>query len=239
MSKKAKCILHADFETPGVISDWMKIKEFSLEVIEPFKGGQLTNHDYDLLILMGGPQSPLQIEKYPYLKDEIHFVKEAITHSKTIIGFCLGAQIIGEALGAQTERSPHREIGVFPIQLTNDGKSDPLFSGFPERFDVIHWHSDMPGLTPECKILASNNGCPRQIVKYKNNIYGFQCHLEITQSGILDLIEACPNDLEPGTYIQNKETLLQKDYKSINKYISTILDRLVGATGFEPVTSAV
>ena len=58
---------------------------------------------------MGGPQSPMQIENAPYLLDEIELIKEAIQKEKRILGICLGAQLVAEALGAKTEPSPHEK----------------------------------------------------------------------------------------------------------------------------------
>jgi GMP synthase (glutamine-hydrolysing) len=71
------------------------------------------------------------------------------------MSFCLGAQLIGEALGAKTERSPEKETGVYPIELTAAGTRDPLLRGLPGTFPAIHWHNDMPGLTDDTAVLAS------------------------------------------------------------------------------------
>lgn len=54
--------------------------------------------------------------------------------------------MIGTALGGQTQISPHQGIGIFPIELTDAGKMDPLLTGLPEKFPVMHWHGEMPGL---------------------------------------------------------------------------------------------
>ncbi len=59
-----------------------------------------------------------------------------------ILGICLGMQIIGESLGAKTERSPNKEIVTYPIHLTKKGETDPIFKMFPKSFDVMHWHNE-------------------------------------------------------------------------------------------------
>jgi GMP synthase (glutamine-hydrolysing) len=225
---KILCLTHADFEGPGVIEAWAKQRNYDFNVCKPYKGQNgLEALEFDFLIIMGGPQSPIAIEEAPYLKDEIALIKKAIANNKIVLGFCLGAQLIGESLGGITKRSPNKEIGVYPIFLTSEGKQDPLFANFPESFGVIHWHNDMPGETVNSVVLASSEGCPRQIVRYAKSVYGFQCHLEISKEGIHDLIEACPNDLNPGKFVQNSEQLLQQNYTIINQYMITLLDRLV------------
>ena len=171
-------------------------------------------------------QSPLQIEESPYLADEIAAIKAALAQNKRVLGFCLGAQLIGEALGAKTARSPEKEVGVYPITLTAEGAKDPLLAGLGEVLPVIHWHNDMPGLTPDAVLLASSLGCPRQAVRYRDNVYGFQCHLEITRDGIAGMIKAVPDDLRPSRFTQPEEELMKQDYPTINNLMFTILDRL-------------
>lgn len=224
---KIKCITHADFETPGVIQTWAQKHHHNLEICMPYKGESCVNSDlFDFLIIMGGPQSPLKINEFPYLKDEILLIQQAIFQNKLVLGFCLGAQLIGEALGAKTEASPSKEIGVFPITLTPEGIQDPLFQSLPRTFPAIHWHNDMPGETKHSEILATSEGCPRQIVRYAPKVYGFQCHLEITKHGIQELIKACPADLSPSLFTQTPDELLTQNYGSIHHNLMIILERL-------------
>ena len=220
------CITHADFESPGVIEQWALDNNYGFKIEKPYKDEKLSTIDaFDLLIIMGGPQSPLKLNEFPYLSAEIDLIKTAISQNKKILGFCLGAQLIGEAFGARTARSPEKEVGVYPINLADEASNDLLLQGLPRRFSVIHWHNDMPGLTRSSVLLASSLGCPRQIIRYKNNVYGFQCHLEITLDGIKALIETVPEDLKPSKFTQSKEELLAQDYQSINNLMITILDR--------------
>jgi len=226
---KILCITHADFETPGVIEDWAKIKGHGFEIKRPYRGDVLPDIDtYDFLIVMGGPQSPLKLHESPYLSNEISLIKKAIEQNKKVIGFCLGAQLIGEACGAQTERSPEKEVGVFPITLNPEARNDPLLKDFPETVSVIHWHNDMPGLTQNAVILAHSQGCPRQVVRYNSRTYGFQCHLEMTLEDIRGMVQAVAADLTPqARYVQSADELFAQDYAPINAMMLKILDRLV------------
>lgn len=215
-------ILHADFERPGIIETWAEQNGHSQSICRPFAGEKLPSpNSYDLLILMGGPQDANGPESY--LKAEIALVQKTDT---PILGFCLGAQIIGEALGAPVQRSPHKEVGAFPLHLTSDGLQDPLLASLPATFPVIHWHGDMPGLTPDSKILAYSDGCPRQIIRYAPHIYGFQCHLEPALANIEAMIHHCPHDLKPGAYIQTATQLLAHDYLAMNRIMIQILNKI-------------
>ena len=130
-------------------------------------------------------------------------------------------------MGAKASRSPEKEIGIYPITLTNAGLIDPLLEGLGETFPVVHWHNDMPGETSSSVILAYSEGCPRQIIRYAPNIYGFQCHLEITADDFHQMANACPGDFKPSRFTQSKEVFAIKDFKSINQMMLQILERVI------------
>jgi GMP synthase (glutamine-hydrolysing) len=224
---KILCIMHADFETPGAITTWAQENNHDFMISKPYAGDDcLTETDFDCLIIMGGPQSASDADQSNYLADEVHLIQRAIADNKIVIGFCLGAQLIGEALGAKAEKSPEKEVGVYPIFLTEDAFSDHLLQGIPETLSAIHWHNDMPGLTEKAQILAYSAGCPRQIIRYAAKVYGFQCHMEITKQGIETLIAACPDDLKPTIFTQSSSEILMQNYDAINKTMFCILNQL-------------
>jgi len=221
-------ISHAVFESLGAIEKWVRDRDFQLTGSMPYKGEVLPDiKDIDFLCILGGPQSSTKIEKFPYLQDEINYIKQALDQDKYVFGVCLGAQLIGEALGAKTEQSPTKEVGVYPVTLTESGQADQLFDGFPKSFDVSHWHYDMPGIADGVEILAESKGCPRQAYRYGKKVVGTQCHFEFTLQSALRLIKNCPEDLSPGEYTQTVEELSKNDYCTINQRLFKILDRMI------------
>jgi GMP synthase (glutamine-hydrolysing) len=136
---KIHYVMHASFETPGFIDHGATDRGHHYSGTHIYKGQSLPDaQDIDLLIMMGGPQSPLQMGEFGYLRDEISLVAKVIEQRKPVIGFCLGSQLIAEALGAGTRRSPEKEVGTFPVQLTLEGTRDPILRDFPSEFDVLH-----------------------------------------------------------------------------------------------------
>ncbi len=224
---RIQTIIHAPFEKPGEIEAWATKKGLSLSYCNTYAGDELPNpEEVDLLILMGGPQSATDLDSYPYLKQEVTFTRKIIDLNKPVLGVCLGAQIIGECLGASTERSEYKEIGLFPIRLTSDGLDDPVFKNFSDTFDVMHWHGDMPGLTQDSVLLATSRGCSRQAIRYKDRVYGLQFHLEMTPELLKGMIEHCPQDLQAGEYIRTRQELLGSELGKVNKKIHVVLDYL-------------
>jgi len=220
--------MHVDFETPGIIEKWAADRGHVLEGTLTSVNHRLPGaHQIDFLIVLGGPQSASRTDDYPYLKGEIGLISAMIGQNKPVIGFCLGAQLIAEALGARTRQSPHKEVGGFPIELTEDGRSDPILKNLPSAFDVIHWHNDMPGLPDGAILLARSAGCPHQAFRFGDRTYGFQFHMEPTPESIKPLLENAADDLAPSQYTQTPEQILSFDFATMNRRMIQVLDSIV------------
>ena len=227
-------IIHEHFEAPGAYEIWGKNRGCSMSYSRVYQGDPLPEdlQSTDLLIIMGGPQSPATtLEECPWFdaQSEKPIISRAIKAGKMVIGVCLGSQLIGEALGAAFCHSPEKEIGKFPVRLTDAGKANPLFEDFGHELNVGHWHNDMPGLTPQAKVLAYSEGCPRQIVQYGERVYGFQCHMELTPEVVELLIEHSQNDLRRAAefrFVETAEKLRSHDYREMNQVLFSFLDKL-------------
>lgn len=227
-------IIHEHFEAPGAYEIWGKSRGCSLSYTRVYQDEPLPEEleSTDMLIIMGGPQSPATtLKECPWFdaQAEMRLIGRAIEAGKTVIGVCLGSQLIGEALGAAFCHSPEKEIGKFPVRLTDAGKTNPLFENFGGGLDVGHWHNDMPGLTPQAKVLAYSEGCPRQIVQYSERVYGFQCHMELTSEVVELLIEHSQNDLLRAgefRFVETAEKLRSHDYREMNQVLFSFLDKL-------------
>lgn len=224
---KIQAIKHAEFEGIGVIEKWAKENNYSVHFSNPYKGDLLPNtNDFDMLLIMGGPQSACELDKYPYLKEEISLIKEAINQEKYVIGFCLGAQLIAESLGAKTLKSENIEKGIFSVELTDAGKKDPILKHFGDKFEVAHWHCDMPGIPEGAELLAKSEGCSHQAFRYNEKTYGFQFHFEMTRQNLKDIISHLSCDASEGKYVQSEDQMMQHDIESINEKMITFLNQL-------------
>ena len=227
-------IVHEHFESPGACLHWAQDRGYTIGWSRVYAGDPLpANADgFDMLVVLGGPQSPrTTLAECAYFDThaEQNLIAQAIAAGRIVIGICLGSQLIGEALGAPVMQSPEKEIGKFPVRLTDAGKANPLFEDFGSVLNVGHWHNDMPGLTPQAKVLAYSEGCPRQIVQYGERVYGFQCHMELTPEVVELLIEHSPNDLRRAAefrFVETAEKLRSHDYREMNQVLFSFLDKL-------------
>jgi len=226
-------IMHEAYEGPGAFEQWALKRGHKYSFSRVYLNEELPQNfdNIDLLIVLGGPQRPSTTkDECPHFdsRKEINVIRQFITKEKAVIGVCLGAQLIGEALGAGFEKSPFKEIGVYQISKTESGTSNEKFSHFPPRVVVGHWHNDMPGLTKNAKIIAKSDGCPRQIIEYSKLVYGFQCHLEFLPKQIELLINNSENDLlSGGKYVQSAQDFRSNNYEEMNKLLYTFLDKLL------------
>jgi GMP synthase-like glutamine amidotransferase len=139
---------------------------------------------------MGGPMNVYEEDKYPFLKSEDLFIKEAIQSGRSILGICLGSQLIAKALGATVFKAPVKEIGWYEVSLTKEGLKDPLFSGFPKRFSVFQWHEDTFEIPNQAKLIVTSSSVPHQAFRYGGNVYGLQFHLEVTEEMVREWMES-------------------------------------------------
>lgn len=228
-------VIHESFEAPGALETWAIERGHSTGYSRVYAGEALpTSVDgIDLLLVMGGPQSPsTTTAECPHFDAaaEKTLIAKAVAAGKAVLGVCLGAQLIGEALGAPCEHSPQKEIGKFPITLTREGLGNEKFAHFGRSLDVGHWHSDMPGLTSDAIVIAYSEGCPRQIIEYGNLVYGFQCHMEFNHE-VVDLLIAYSEHelaaLRNHKYVQQPDVLRQNDHLQMNETLLVFLDKLV------------
>ena len=185
----------------------------------------------DLLVVLGGCQCPATTKEecgYFDAEREKALIRSYVEAGKMVVGVCLGAQLLGEALGASYAHSPEREIGPVKARLTPEGKNDPFFASFGDVFLAGEWHNDMPGLTEDSVIIAESDGCPRQIVRYGKYVYGFQTHMEFTHEIVAAGIEDAGGRLNcTGQFVQTEEQLLAFDYSEMNALLSSFLDAMV------------
>jgi GMP synthase-like glutamine amidotransferase len=168
-------------------------------------------------------------DQYPWLGDEKRLIRAAIDGGRSLVGVCLGAQLIAEALGAQVSRNPHKEIGWFPIRLTDLARRSPVCKDLPVELQVLHWHGDTFSLPSGALHLAESEACAQQGFLLDGRILGLQFHLEMTPTSLRTLCSQCAEELTPGPFVQSAEQMLAVSpvrYEETARVLEVLLDRL-------------
>jgi GMP synthase-like glutamine amidotransferase len=229
---------HVFFEGPGNIETWCIENGHLLSATKFFEDAVLPElSDIDWLIIMGGPMGVYDEEKFNWLAAEKQFIKKAIHAGKTIIGVCLGAQLLAETLGAKVYQNDYKEIGWLPVEVTPEGKNIHLFSNFENHAMVFHWHGDTFDLPQNAIHLAQSEACKNQAFLYKKKILGLQFHLEMNEQSLKEMLENGQSELISAKYIQSRNEILKhrKLIETNKKMLFTILDNLAEA-GAEPLS---
>ncbi len=151
---------HVPFEALGAIEPWLAARDAQIGWTRFFEDPRIPAPDaYDWLIVMGGPMSANDEAALPWLRDEKRAIAAAIDAGKTVLGVCLGAQLIASALGANVTPNREREIGWFPIERVADPAAHPIARAFPARAEVFHWHGETFDLPPCAVHLARSEAC--------------------------------------------------------------------------------
>ncbi|MEI6438022.1 MAG: type 1 glutamine amidotransferase [Candidatus Omnitrophota bacterium] len=181
-------IKHIEIEGPETLGSFFIDKGFQLKVLNLHAGDALPDdpRGIDAVVPLGGPMNVYEEDQYPFLKDEDVFLKKVLAEGVPVLGICLGAQLLAKASGGKVVRSPRKEIGWFTVDLTAEGKKDPLFAGLPDPLEVYQWHGDMCAPPDGAVLLASSEACPVQAFRYGAKAYGLQFHSEITDISIRD-----------------------------------------------------
>ena len=200
---------HAPFEGLGTIESWAVSRRHDLTATRFHANESLPPVDQiDWLIVMGGPMSVHDEDRFPWLKGEKRFIERAIAKGKRVLGVCLGAQLLAHVLGADVYPNVSREIGWFPVEMTDRGKGHRLFGSFPARLEVFHWHGETFRLPAGAMHVASSEACPIQAFAYGGIVVGLQFHMEMTGAGIADMVRHCAADLTPGPSVQPASEIL-------------------------------
>jgi GMP synthase-like glutamine amidotransferase len=222
-------LIHAPYEQPGYIEEWTGKKKHVLtftNFYEPYKMPNM--EEFDWLIVMGGPMGVYEEDKYPWLKEEKVFIKQAVESNKIILGICLGSQLVAEVLGAKVFRNHKKEIGWFEIRASGQAKTHELFNHFPDEFIVFHWHGDTYNLPVNAVHLAESEACKNQAFLYNDRVIGLQFHLEITEKLLDKMLTGGNEELQKDLYIQTEEEIREGNNfcRGNNQILEQLLDKL-------------
>lgn len=244
MTLRIHALFHTDYAELTYIKQWAHSHHHSINVSRSYNDEPLPAQDsFDWLIVMGGPMSVHDEGKHPWLIAEKRLIKQSIDAGKTVIGVCLGAQLIAHCLGARVQPSGVKEIGWLPIQLTPEGRAHPLLQDLPKQnFTVFHFHGDGFDCPQGAISIATSKAWANQGFIYQTPLHkalgtwimGWQCHFEVTKESLAKMVvngnDAIQNGLidYPNT-VQSADEIITLGDKYIaenNARLAAMLNRI-------------
>ncbi len=225
---RAHYLQHVPFEGLGSIESWLQNANYGITNTKFYESSVLPDvNEIDLLVVMGGPMSVNDKDEFPWLALEKKFIRDVIEKGKSVLGVCLGAQLITSAMGAQIYPNKVKEIGWFPVQAV--ASTDNSVFSFPAKAEVFHWHGETFSLPSGATLIATSEGCENQAFQIGRSVIGLQFHLETTPELAREIVSNCRDELIPSQYVQTEEEILSATsdkYNSINQLMDAILSFL-------------
>jgi GMP synthase (glutamine-hydrolysing) len=134
---------------------------------------------FDGLIVLGGLVNPDGTDGDAPLDRERELIAEAHARGLPVLGICLGAQLIAQALDGSAERMPAGEIGWVPIEFDAAAEGDALLAGAAGSLDVNEWHNYACTPPAGAAVLARSPACV-QAFRVGSTSWGLQFHVEVT-----------------------------------------------------------
>lgn len=217
---------HESIEGPGVWVEALLEHGASVEtVLVPRRGVPSAAEDADLLISMGGSMSVN--DPLPWISEELALLGRRLRADRPALGVCLGSQLIAKAAGGRVEPGAAFEIGFHTVELTEEGRADPVSSVLPPRLAVLQWHGEVFRDVPDARPLARSAGEPMQAFRVRR-AYGLLFHLEATLHSIAAMSRAFPEDLRrggssPAALLERAQHELPAIHEHARRFLAAIL----------------
>jgi GMP synthase-like glutamine amidotransferase len=204
---------HVSCEHLGMIERALKERGMGYRYVRPFAGEDIPRDlaGWDGVIALGGPMSANDGERLGFIADELRLLTKVLETGMPALGICLGAQLIAKAAGAQVTAGEEKEIGWYPLTLTEEGKKDRLLTGLPDTFPVFQWHGETFDIPRGAVCLADSERYSNQAFRLGEKVYGLQFHLETTQPMIIEWLDLYREEhAKCGGTVQGRASVMAK-----------------------------
>ena len=146
-------------------------------------------------VLIGGSGDYSVVRGGPWLAGALGAMETLHERSIPTFASCWGFQALAKALGGRVV-TDHAlaEVGVLPLELTEAGRRDPVFSPLGSPFRGVMGHEDIvTDLPPGAVSLASSSTIENEALVFSGKpIYATQFHPELDRDDLIQRIATYP-----------------------------------------------
>ncbi|HYE02679.1 MAG TPA: type 1 glutamine amidotransferase [Phycisphaerales bacterium] len=147
------------------------------------------------IISLGGSANLSDSPRAWWMEGEVALLAEAHRRQMPVIGVCLGAQMVAQALGGTVGPMARPEWGYGSVKLTTAGQTETVLAGVPWECPFFHAHGQEVKTVPAgATVLASSEACAVQAFRAGLRTYAFQFHFEADEEGAARIMRHVPGD---------------------------------------------
>lgn len=182
----SECILiiqNADDDPPALLEEEARAAGVPMDLRRVYLGDRIPDDPagYCAVVVLGGSMSAADDASFPQVREEMDLLRTAVDAGMSVMGVCLGAQILARALGSRVYENAVPELSFTALRDEARSSADPVLGASELWPRVMSWHFDTFDLPRGAKLLASSAQCAIQAFRLGAGQYGIQFHPETTR----------------------------------------------------------
>jgi GMP synthase-like glutamine amidotransferase len=183
---------YAPTEGPGYFASYLSARQVTWRIVKLDEGEPLPRAaEIAGLAMMGGPMSVN--DDLPWIAPMLTLIRESVEADISVIGHCLGGQLLSKALGGAVTPNAVKEIGWAEVHVLRTPAASAW--GLSGSFLSYHWHGETFSIPDGATRIWSSAHCTNQAFVVGPH-FGMQCHIEMTAEMIETWCETGSREIE-------------------------------------------
>ena len=212
--KPVRIFRHHEWIGAGYLLEMLKARGIPFEVIPADHASAVVRDPANVsgLVFLGAEYSVN--DPFPWIRDELALIKNAIGKGVPVIGHCFGAQLISKALGGTVASMPAQEIGWHKAEIADTHEAREWLGEVPTGTPMLYWHGENFTLPPGSVALMGTAFQKNQAFAIGRNVVGTGAHLEVTPDIVRDWVNIRKDEMPPPSATTQTGTKILEDIGS-------------------------